>query len=297
MNNQPLVSVIIPTYNRKKYVVKAIDSVLKQTYKNIEIIVIDDGSADGTDEIISEFSKKNPGIISIKNKTNLGFVKTLNKGISSAKGKYIARLDDDDFWRDSQKLEKQVEFFEKNPEYALIGGGVIKIDKEGREIVRFLVPETDENIRKAILISNVFAHSAVIFKKDNWERAGDYDEEFGFFSDWDLWLKLGKFGKFYNFQEFFIYYSDQEQNSGRTTHDYEIRRKLTTNIKLKNKYKNYYPGYKKAILICFANYFYSFLPFRKKLWPTIFWFRKLIFGPSPYKYSELYNKKNENKKI
>ena len=228
-------------------------------------------------------------IIFIKNTANLGFVKTLNKGIFLAKGKYIARLDDDDFWQDPQKMEKQINFLENNPEYAIAGGGVIKIDKEGKEIVRFLLPETDEDIRKVILISNVFAHSAVIFKKDSWSQAGGYDEQFGFFSDWGLWLKLGKQGKFYNFQEFFICYSDQEQNFGRTSHDYEIRRKLAANIRLRIKYKKYYPGYKKAIFIGFANYFYSFLPLRKRIWPVIFWLRKLILGPSPYKYSE-YNK-------
>ncbi len=280
----PLVSVIIPTHNRRKYIAKAINSVLSQTFKDIEIIIIDDGSTDGTDKVVYELIKKSPSIIAIKNKINLGFVKTLNKGIEAAKGKYIARLDDDDYWRDSQKLEKQVKFFENNSEYALIGGGVIKTDKEGKEVVRFLLPETDKDIRKAILISNVFAHSAVIFKKAHWEKTGGYDEEFGFFADWDLWLKIGKFGKFYNFQEFFVYYSDQEQGNGRTAHDYLMRRKLITNIKLRNKYRDYYPEYKKAILVCFANYFYSFLPLREKIWPALFWLRNLILGPAPYKY-------------
>ena len=280
----PLVSAIVPAYNRKKYIAKAIDSILNQTFKALEIIIVDDGSTDGTDKVISELIEKSPSIIAIKNKINLGFVKTLNRGIATAKGKYIARLDDDDYWRDSQKLEKQVKFFENNPGYALIGGGVIKIDKEGKEVVRFLLPETDEDIRKAILISNVFAHSAVIFKKAHWEKTGGYDEEFGFFADWDLWLKIGKLGKFYNFQEFFVYYLDQEQCNGRTTHDYLMRRKLITNIKLRNKYRDCYSGRKKAILVCFANYFYSLLPFRKKIWPAIFWLRNLILGPSPYKY-------------
>lgn len=293
----PLVSIIIPTYNRKNYIVKAINSVLMQTYKNIEIIILDDCSADGTAEVVFEFNKKNPGIILIKNTTNLGFVKNLNKGVSLAKGKYIARLDDDDIWSDSEKLEKQIKFLEENAEYALIGGGVIKTDKDGKENVRFLVPETDEDIRKIILISNVFAHSTVVFRKTDWEKTGGYDENFGFFADWDLWLKIGNLGKFYNFQEFFIYYSDQEQGNGLTTHDYLMRRKLITNIKLKNKYKNLYAGYAKAILVCFANYFYSFLPLRKEMWPAIFWMRNLILGRSPYKYLNIKKIKNENKHL
>lgn len=286
----PLVSIIIPTYNRKKYIAKAVSSVLSQTFKDTEIIIIDDGSTDGTDEIIFELKKNNPNIIFIKNEVNLGFVKTLNKAISSANGKYIARLDDDDSWRDSQKLEKQVNFFENNPEYALVGGGVIKTDSEGRELFKFLLPEKDDDIRRAILISNIFAHSAVIFRKSDWEKSGGYDEEFGFFADWDLWLKLGKLGKFYNFQDFFVYYSDQEQCNGRTTHDHLMRRKLTTNIKLRKKYRDYYPEYNKAILVCFANYLYSFLPLRKEIWPFLYWLRNLILGSSPYKYLNIKNK-------
>jgi len=291
MKIEPLVSVVIPTYNRKKYVVYAIDSVLKQTYKNIEIIIIDNGSTDGTDTVIFELIKKSPNITALKNKINLEVAKTLNTAIAAAKGKYIARLDDDDYWCDSQKLEKQVEFLENNLKYALVGGGVIRTDKEGRETVRFLLPETDQDIRKSILISNLFAHSAVVFKKAHWQTTGGYDEKSGYFADWDLWLKIGKLGKFYNFQEFFIYYLDQEQGKGCTTHDYFMRRKLLTNIKLRNKYKDYYPGRKKAILACFANYFYSFMPLREKIWPVLFWLRSLILGPSPYKYFKPSSKK------
>lgn len=286
----PLVSVIIPTYNRKKYVAGAINSVLSQTYKSIEIIVIDDGSTDGTGDVISGFSKKDVRIIIIKNEINAGFVKTLNRGIEAAKGQYIARLDDDDRWLGAQKLEKQVNFMEHNPEYVLVGGGVIKIGEDGKEIIRFSLPKSDKDIRKVILVSNVFAHSTVLFKKDSWTRAGGYNEQFGFFCDWELWLKFGTFGKFYNFQEFFIYYLDQ-QPKGRTPHDYQMRRKLGLNITLRKNYKNQYEGYKKALLISLASYFYSFMPFRKKLWPIFFWVRNLIFGSPPYKYFKI--EKNE----
>ncbi len=285
-----LVSIILPVYNREKHVKNAIESALNQTYKNIELIIIDDGSKDNTFNVISQFCREVPQAVILKNETNLGFVKTLNRAVSQARGKYIARLDDDDIWIDKQKIEKQINFLEDNPEYSLVGGGVIKKDKENKEITRFLLPEEDKDIRKNILISNVFAHSAVVFKKEDFQKAGGYDEEFGFFADWDLWLKIGKLGKFYNFQEFFISYLDPEQGTGRTSHDYLMRRKLVANIKLKNKYKSFYPGYKSAILVCFANYFYSFMPLRKKIWPALFWIRNLILGPSPFKYPNIIRK-------
>lgn len=285
MSNQPLVSVVITTYNRAEYIKRAIKSVLTQTYKNIEVIIVDDSSIDETPSILSELSEREPKIIILINKTNLGAVKSANIGVKGSKGKYIARLDDDDFWRDAKKLEKQVSFFEMNPEYNLVGGGVIKIDKEGKEIIRYLSPENDKDIRKTILINNVFVHSTVLFRRNIFEKVGGYDERFVFGEDMELWLRMGKIGKFYNFQEFFVYYLDHEyDNSIYTSRSYRMRRKVGLNIKLRKKYRNDYTGYRKAFLLCWASYFYSFLPFKQKLWPIVFKIRTLIFGLSPYKY-------------
>jgi glycosyltransferase involved in cell wall biosynthesis len=119
MNNQPLVSVILPTYNRVKYIRKAIESVLGQTYRNLELIIINDGSNDKTSKVIYGFAKKDQRVKTIKNETNIGLVKSLNKGITKSKGKYIARIDDDDVWSDKQKLEKQIEFLEQFYNYSL----------------------------------------------------------------------------------------------------------------------------------------------------------------------------------
>lgn len=286
----PLVSVIIPTNNRKEYIVKAINSVLSQTFKALEIIIIDDGSTDGSDKVISEFIRNSPDIIAIKNEINLGIVVSLNKGIRAARGKYIARLDDDDVWCDNKKIEKQVDFLEKNPEYCLVGGGVIKIDKNGKEIVRYLLPEEDEDIRKKILINNVFAHTAVIFRKDIFQKVGGYDEQFIFIEDWDLWLKMGKVSKFYNLQDFFVSYLDQEYNNAHYYRNYKIRRNVKLNIELRKKYRNNYPNYNKAILFCWASYCYSFIPFKKNLWPIFSQLRRLVFGNPPYKYSKPFKK-------
>lgn len=285
MNNQPLVSVVITTYNRAEYIKRAVESVLVQTYKNIEVIIVDDGSIDKTPKILSELSKREPKIIVLTNKTNFGFVKSLNRGAERAQGKYIARIDDDDFWCDLRKLEKQVTFLEKNPEYNLVGGGVIKIDKEGKELGRYLIPKRDKDIRKVILVNNVFVHSTVLFRRDVFEEVGGYDEQFIFGEDMELWLRMGKLGKFYNFQEFFTYYLDHEYSDpSHTSRSCGIRRRVILNIKLRKKYRNDYIGYRKAFLLCWASYFYSFLPFKQKLWPIVFRIRTLIFGSPPIRY-------------
>jgi len=272
---EPLVSIILPTHNRKKYVERAIKSALDQSYKNVELIVIDDCSTDGT-EI------NNPRVIIVRNETNLGLARSLNKAIRIAKGKYIARLDDDDFWCDDKKLEKQVNFLEKNSEYGLVGGGVIRVDKEEKEVVRYLLLEKDEEIRKAILVDNVFAHTTALFRKDVWKKVGGYDENLDGLEDIDLWLKIGEMSKFYNFQEFFVCYLFQ----GRTYLDqhYGKLKQLKLNIKLRKKHKNSYSGYRKAILLSYASYFHSLIPFKKILWPILFGVRKLIFGNPPYRY-------------
>ena len=284
MKNQPLVSVIIPTYNRERYIKRAIKSVLAQTYKNFELIIIDDSSTDKTPELVSGFSKKDFRIRIITNKVNLRLAKTLNRGIRNARGKYIARLDDDDSWCDSKKLQKQVDFLEKNIEYALVGGGIIEVDKRGKEIMRYLLLENDEDIRKVILVDNAFVHATVLFRKDIWEKVGCYDEEFDGLEDRDLWLKIGKLSKFYNFQEFFACYIGHDyKNPSYLAKNYKRIEQLKLNIKLRKKYRNDYVGYRKALLLCWVSYFYSFLPLRQKIHPFGLKLKKMIFGQSVFK--------------
>lgn len=257
---KPLISVVIPTYNRERYIKKALESVLNQSYKNFEIIVIDDSENDKTEKIIKLLNRKE--IKYIRNEVRLGFVKSLNKGIAMAQGKHIARLDDDDIWCDPQKLEKQVKFLEEHPGYILVGGGAILIDEKGKELRRILPPEKDDKIRELMLFDCLFSHSTVVFKKETWELAEGYDERFDSAEDWDLWMKFGEFGKFYNFQEYFVHFLQAEQ--GKTQY---IRRQNTrAHLKLMKKYRDKYPNFYKAYLFGLISYFYSFFPRPK-------WFR------------------------
>lgn len=263
---EPIASIIIPTRNRGKRIKKAIESVLEQTYKNFELIIINDASTDGTGEIISKFARKDPRIKVITNEINLGLARSLNKAIKISCGEYIARLDDDDFWSDARKLEKQIDFLEKKLDYMLVGGGVIRIDEQGKEIIRFYLPREDEEIRRTVLLGNPFAHSSVVFRKEAWEKSGGYDENLPFSEDWDLWMRFGKLGKFYNFPEYFIYYSQSIKSMSSSN----IRRNIKINVELAKKYRNDYAGYKEAVFFCLIAYIYSFLPFNRRLWPIAF---------------------------
>lgn len=264
MIENPLVSIVLPTYNGVKRLERAVESAIRQTYPNTEIIIINDGSTDETAGLISRLIEKNPRIVALTHAKNLGIVQALNDGIARARGKYIARLDDDDTWRDDEKIGKQVRFLEQCPEYGLVGGGTIVTDSSGKEIKRYMLPEKDEDIRKVLLIKNQFVHPSVMFRKDIFEKAGGYREEFRYVEDWDLWLGIGRIAKFYNFPEFFVTYTDQEYDNPSHYRNLKIRRNIKMNTALRKKYAHAYPGYARAIMWSWLGYFYSFLPLRGK---------------------------------
>lgn len=287
MNGIPLISIILPTYNRAEYISKAIESVFLQTFKDFELIIVNDGSTDNTPKILSEFEKKDSRVKVITNTTNIDLVKTLNKGIRAAQGKYIARIDDDDIWSDPKKLEKEFSFLENNSDYVLVGGGVVRIDAQGKEIMRYLLSEKDEDIRKAILQNNTFAHSNVLFRKDAWERVGGYNEELKFSEDWDLWMRFGTIGKFYNLQEYFLKYIKDGQNKMNDNTSI-IRENAKNNIKLRWKHRKSYPGFLKAYCFGIAHYLYSFVPFRDISHVFFSSLRRRLFGQPAYTF---YDKK------
>lgn len=275
----PLVSVIVPTYNRAKHIKKAIDSALNQTYRNIEIIIIDDGSTDETKEVLLPcFSDKRIRYFYQKNQ---GVANARNNGIKNSEGKYIALLDSDDYWPAADKLEKQTEFLEKHQDYLLVGGGEISIDENGKELFLLLNPETDREIRKAMLFSCLISPSTAVFSKKAWELAGGFNENCSDLSeDWELFLKLGKLGKMYNFQQYFICYLHGRQNRS----NFNRRPNLKYNIGLIKKYRADYPSFHKALFLRRFYYLYSFVPFKENLMPLASKIKQLVFGKPAYKH-------------
>jgi glycosyltransferase domain-containing protein len=275
--NEPLVSVVIPTYNREKTLARSIISALNQSYKNIEVLVVDDGSTDGTKKVVQGI--KSPKVRYIYRENEHCHVYPMNDGARAAEGKYVAILDDDDFWCDKNKIKKQVNFLENNKDHVLVGGGAIKVDENGNEIVRYILPEDDPDIRKTILVSDTFVHVTTLFRKDAWEKVGGYDENFDGMEDWDLWMRMGRIGKFHNIPEFFVTYAAHQQDSpGYVESKYGKWEWLKLNLKLKNNYRNDYPNYKRAIIFCWMGYLYSILPFRYALWPAMFKIKNYFFN-------------------
>ena len=163
MKNQPLVSVVMPVYNGERFLKDAIESILNQTYKNFEFIIVDDGSTDDSLKIIKEYQKKDKRIRLIENKKNLGQAKSLNKGLSLAKGKYYAKMDSDDI-ACKKRIEKEVDFLERNNDYVIVGSNLEIIDENNNTIGYRFYPQKNKEIRKLIIIKSPFAHPSVMIK-------------------------------------------------------------------------------------------------------------------------------------
>jgi glycosyltransferase involved in cell wall biosynthesis len=205
----PKVSVIIRCFNQADFIDQAIKSVRSQTYKNLEIIIIDDNSSDNSVDIIKKYAKNDTIIKLILNKQNLGggqgrggAGQVLNQGLDIATGKYIAVLDGDDFWLSNEKISKQVKFLEKNKSFVLVGGNVQNFNLLGKPLDKFELPKTDQALRSQIMLSNPFAASSVMFPKAVAKKVKGYPETPPRAVDLGMWLKLGTHGKMYNIQEY-----------------------------------------------------------------------------------------------
>lgn len=183
-----LVSVIIPCYNSEKYIEKCIESVINQSYSNIEIILIDDGSQDNTYEIISKVTDHRLRIV--RNENNLGIVDCLNKGIELSQGKYIARLDADDYMM-RNRIELQVDFLEKNKEFVMVGSNHILIDEKGNILKYSSYPESSKEIYIMKYFMNPMSHPTVLFRKSIFKEFR-YTCEYADCEDYKLWFEISK---------------------------------------------------------------------------------------------------------
>lgn len=197
--NNPLISVIMSVFNDENYVSEAIESILNQSYKEFEFIIINDGSTDKTLEIIINYIKKDNRIILIDQK-NKGLTESLNIGIRKAKGKYIARMDSDDISHPLRFL-KQIEFLEKNNDYALLGCNVVKIDENSKEIEKNTTKYKYEDICQRFKFGNCIAHGSVMINKQLLGNMLEYDESFKYSQDYRLWAKIAKNHKIANTTE------------------------------------------------------------------------------------------------
>lgn len=187
----PLVSIIIPAYNAERYIARAIKSALNQTWRDIEVIVVDDGSTDRTAEIVRSFKDPRVRYIYQQNQ-NVGSAR--NHGIKESKGKYITFLDADDEYL-PEKVEKQVEFLEQNPKYQVVYCDTIQFYSDNPDKLFIKKGEHPSgDIFEALLHSSVINPNTVMMAKELLVKVGMFDERPNFPEDWELWLRIARAG-------------------------------------------------------------------------------------------------------
>lgn len=190
MHNNPNVSVIIPTYNRAELLKRAIDSVLRQTYNDYELIVVSDGSNDQTDKVVAAYT--DPRIMYLKHEKPKGASATRNTGIRIAKGKYVAFLDDDDEWL-PQKLEIQVPIIEKSSSKVGLIYAWMEYYENGKSI-KIHTPSIKGNVFEEMLDKQAIGGCpTIIIKREVIERIGYFDEHLLRGNDGDYWRRITKF--------------------------------------------------------------------------------------------------------
>lgn len=217
----PEVSVIMGVFNSAKKVGVAIESILNQTFTDFEFIICDDASTDNTYETIKEYAGKDKRIKLLKNEKNLGLAKTLNICLESARGKYIARMDDDDFSH-PQRFEKQIKFLDENPEYAIVGTSKNYFDENG---IWGKAIHSGERTLIDIYCGRNFTHPSVMMRREALESVGFYtDSPFTLrCEDYDLWCKLYYKGyKGFNMSEILLDYCESKESIKRRKFKYRV---------------------------------------------------------------------------
>lgn len=193
----------MPAYNAEKYIGEAINSVLKQTFTNFELLIINDGSTDGTQQIIESFTDARVRII---NQTNQGVAAALNIGLLNAKADLIARFDADDICY-PLRLERQYKFLTEHKDYVLVGSDAEYLDKNGEFVFTSIhLGYSDENIRNLPYTVCPFYHPTVAYRKSTIIAAGMYDLNAHSFEDHLLWRKILQLGKVHNIKECLVKY-------------------------------------------------------------------------------------------
>ena len=206
------ITILMSVYNGEKYLREAMESILNQSFKDFEFLIINDGSTDKSEAIIKSY--KDPRIRLVNNEKNEGLIFSLNKGLELARGNYIARMDYDDI-SSPERLKRQYNYLEKNPDIALIGSLSELIDKNGNKIgQRIKLPLDYYSIKFYLFANNPLMHSSVFFRKKIIKEVGGYDEKYKHAEDYELYSRIVKKYRIINLPEILIKFRIHEESIG-----------------------------------------------------------------------------------
>jgi glycosyltransferase involved in cell wall biosynthesis len=193
-SSAPRVSFVVPTYNYARFVGQAVDSLLDQTYHEIEVIVIDDASTDGTQAVLAAYAA-DPRVRLVRHEANAGHIRTYNEGIAAARGEFVGLLSADDLCLDRDAVRRQVALFDSDPAIGFVYPAQAYVDESGR-LVRVAAPWPDDHVLdgldefRHLVFTNYVPASGPLVRRTCHDEIGCYDERLPHAGDWDLWLRL-----------------------------------------------------------------------------------------------------------
>jgi glycosyltransferase involved in cell wall biosynthesis len=229
---KPLVSVLLPVYNAQKFLSESIESILTQTYQNLELIVVDDASTDDSWQIMQLYKEKDNRVKIFQNIQNLKLSRTLNKALSSASGKYIARMDADDISL-PDRIQLQVDYMESHPEVGICGGRMNIIGTDGVIFGCRKYHLVDKEIRSHIFRYSPYSHPLIMMRKNVLDQVGGYRHEYNPAEDYELYFRIGEISRFGNLPHTLLNY--RIVGNSMTTGDTKKMERLT--IRIRDQYR------------------------------------------------------------
>ena len=185
----PTVSVVMPVRNGERFVEQAARSILEQTFTDIELVIVDDGSTDGTPTLLRAIAARDERVLVLTAKRPEGIVRALNEGCRAARGRYLARMDADDISL-PRRIELQVELLDATPDVGIVGGCMTCTNLSGSVSWPALYPPDDAAIRKTLASANPFGHPTVMMRREAFESCGGYRDVCRHAEDYELWVRL-----------------------------------------------------------------------------------------------------------
>lgn len=207
----PRVSVLLPVHNAGKFLRPALESILGQTYRDFELLLLDDGSTDGSGELAQQLAERDARLV-VTRREQRGLVASLNELIAMARGDLLARMDADDIASNS-RLARQVEFMDRHPGVVCVGGAQLLIDEAGRPIAPIRPLLTDAQIQDHALRGHgSVCHPTAMIRSGAMKSVGGYRGEYYPAEDLDLWLRLGEIGALANLEDVVLLYRIHTQS-------------------------------------------------------------------------------------
>lgn len=219
--NTPLVSAIMTVYNGEKFLAEAIDSVLAQTYKHFELLILNDGSRDATEKIILEKQKSDSRIKYYKNEKNAGLSKTKNQIIPLTAGPYVAIVDGDDI-NAPDRFEKQVAALNNNSNVQIVGSSMRLINGRGEACDSWEYSTADADIKKGLTVSTTMANPSAMFRREVFFKLEGYDENLSICEDWEFFYRAARYFNFMNLPECLVSYRIHDSNTSVNKLEYTV---------------------------------------------------------------------------